>query len=142
MTGSDDNHWCTFSFDIDEIGEKYVPPSGSDGWDWDTEEDEVHCTREKWRDDRCIWHAEVTDKPVAELVERLEAEETPVILDKLYLREADLGDRLSLADVRATKADLTDANLRGADLTNFSAPDAKLSGANLFEATLDGADFS
>lgn len=116
---------CGFVLEPEEIG---VVLGGYPFYNrdiWYEEEEAVCCWRESWEDSesgRCWWHAEVEGKS---------REERPDI-------SGDLGrlDGAFLRNVDFWNADLSGANLRGADLRAF------LYGTNLSEANLRDADLS
>lgn len=151
---------CGFTLDPEEVLED---------WDGDVEEfyeehKAVTCTRDVWREGRCIWHAEVHDKPL----KALQAARTghPERLDGAYLVGADVGDKLSFqrcilcfadfsyaelaftdfvgADLQHTQfadADLQHTQFNDTNLDNAQFPNASLPGAQFNEATLSGARF-
>ena len=87
------------------------------------------CYRRSWRDGRCIWHADVVDKPVEKLKEsRLDQ---PEHLAGAVLTGTTVDDELSFAGCQLYRADLSDARFR----------DANFSNANLLRADLVDADF-
>ena len=119
----------------------------------------IGCSRPIWDgtdSDRCVWHAEGTDKPPDDLAATVadstllgaRARETDLHrvpfpeepdLRKADLSEADLVEAdLSGADLR--KADLSGADLQYADLSGASLFSADLSEAELGLADLSGAD--
>ena len=105
----------------------------------------VCCWRPVWGDTgRCIWHADVTQKPTVELESA-----APTIgerLDGAIFRDVDLSgtDWLAggtLTDSRFDNANLEDADLSESDLryTHFEGVDAKRT--NLRKANLEHAEF-
>jgi len=111
---------------------------------------------------------ELTAEEVAEIVKQNQApaEEKKIVINTIFggikfqstkttLREAILEKYSSdadlsganlrgadLSDADLSGANLRDANLRGADLSDADLSDADLSGANLRDANLSGADLS
>lgn len=116
----------------------------------------VTCWREPWRDhDRCIWHADVSDKPADELTaarsnmqERLDGavlQSVAMDIDMNFAGCVLIGAQL--ADTSLYKADLTNANLLKVDFTNALLARAELTGAflraaDLTDATLVNADLT
>ena len=100
---------------------------------WRREDEAIYCYRSSWRDERCIWHANVDDKPIKDL-ESARAEDLER-LDGAILRDADIKNEISLI-----QCGLTDADLRVADFTDANLRDATLTDAHLLAATLTGAD--
>lgn len=125
----------------------------SDDSKWDDEGWTATCLREPWKNhDHCIWHAEVDDKPIDELVaartegpERLYGAylvgvEFQERRGASYLMYGDVQRRLSFTKCLLEKATLSDANLSFIDLSNAYLKDANLQ-ADLFGADLSGTDF-
>ena len=100
--------------------------------DW--EPGNVTCWRSVWEDhDRCIWHADVSEKPSKQLSSaRLNIRER---LDGAILRETTIVNTISLADCSLFDANLENANFRGVDLSN-----ADLSRAFIYNTDLRKAD--
>jgi uncharacterized protein YjbI with pentapeptide repeats len=110
---------------------------------WRREDEAIYCYRSGWRDGRCIWHADVSDKPIKEL--KAARAEDLERLDGAILRDADIKNEISLVQCGLTDAvlagaDFTDAVLVGADFTNAGLRGADLTDANLRDATLTDAD--
>lgn len=98
------------------------------------------CWREVWNDTgRCIWHAEVDDKPIEDLIVARSSEPDPTALDGAFLQNLELDDRLSFQDCRLVSADLSDTGLVGADLWGADLRGTALVGADLTDAVLGGA---
>ena len=116
------------------------------------------CWRETWRDhERCIWHADVVEKPAGEIVEarrngwdkgsalagsEIEESET---LDGAVLNAVKFGDdidfsRCALHGAELNEADLSEATLQDADLRGAELHDANLRGAELHDAYLVDAE--
>jgi uncharacterized protein YjbI with pentapeptide repeats len=122
--------------------------SDEDRRSWWASEGMASCWRPAWRDSddgRCVWHADVEDKPVEALV--ADHTDTDEFLDSAVLRGVEAGDELSLAGVTLREADFLNADFSGADLTGASLQEADLananfSGATLADATLNDADLS
>jgi uncharacterized protein YjbI with pentapeptide repeats len=125
------------------------------GWDVDLSEwrdriKAVSCCREAWRDfERCIWHAEVEDKPVDGL--KLARADGPERIDGAYLAGVDAGNELPFQGCDLLFADFTNANFLGGcfdgttlDYAQFSDSDfrdAQFSAALLRETRFSDADF-
>lgn len=108
---------------------------------WYETNDGVYCARGVWdsdETDRCIWHADVVDKPEERLVAEWSGE--PMRLDRAVLRGLDLRDRISFADCRLIEADFSETNLFDADLAGANLRGATLADANLEHATLSGVE--
>lgn len=118
-----------------ELGENY-----NDGdHHWFVEFSIATCLRESWNNTgRCIWHADVDEKPISELqTAYMRSDE---LLDGIVLRGVDLRNRLSFSCCRLAGADLSDANLRGADFSEADLWGAELSGVNLRMADLTNSN--
>ena len=109
----------------------------------------VCCYRETWNDTgRCIWHADVGQKPTRELDEA--APEIGERLDGAIFRDVRLSDEEWLAGRTLDGATFVNCNLEGADLADadfryatFEGVDAQhvdLRGANLEHAEFDRTD--
>jgi uncharacterized protein YjbI with pentapeptide repeats len=112
---------------------------------WRREDEAIYCYRSGWRDGRCIWHADVSDKPIKEL--KAARAEDLERLDGAILRDADIKNEISLVQCGLTDAvlagaDLTNARLWGATLTKARLGDATLTKASLWDATLTNADLT
>jgi uncharacterized protein YjbI with pentapeptide repeats len=115
---------------------------------WNLKHNPFSCCREAWQDGRCVWHAEVEDKPAADL----EAERTdyPERLDCAVLSGTEIRDTIffrdcSLAFSDCAEADFresnfSDASLEEANLNNADLRDTDLSHANLWRADLTHAN--
>ena len=99
----------------------------------------VCCWRPVWENRRrCVWHANVREKPVEVLLEgRPEPGER---LDGAMLREAALVDVDWLAGCRLIAADFDGATLRGSDLSDADLRGASFQGADLHGTTLAGTN--
>jgi uncharacterized protein YjbI with pentapeptide repeats len=149
------------------IGNKIYSPVDStldSTWEWETmwrvDTSAVCCWRPIWdshdETDRCIWHADVDEKPLAELITARAA--TPEQLDGAILRDLHgeekelslsgcslLGARFDTSKFLET--DFTDADLRFADFTDVALgradfTDARLDEVNFTDARLDEVDFT
>lgn len=96
---------------------------------------DICCCREVWEDGRCIWHANIENKPVEELREK--RKDRHERLDGAFLQKASLGDSISFQACTLVGANLASTDLKGADLG-----EADLRGAELGEANLEGADLN
>ncbi len=125
--------------------------------EWVTDTNPSCCWRSVWEahdeTDRCIWHADADEKPLAELIAA--RRNAPERLDGAILRHLDVEeDELSFSDCQLCGAkldhstlqniDFTDADLRysnftGADLSLANFTDADLRWAELPNADLQGA---
>ena len=105
----------------------------------------VCCWRPVWGDtDRCIWHADVAQKPSREL-----EDSAPSVGDRLdgaifrdvELSGADWAAGLTITDARFVNCNLEETDLSGADLrySHFEGVDAQ--GVNLRGANLEHAEF-
>lgn len=98
------------------------------------------CHRDVWNETgRCIWHAETDEKPVNELVTARAREPARTVLDGAVLRGVELGDRISFQGCRLVGADLSAADVRGADFSGATLAYAHLEATNLREADLSEA---
>ncbi len=147
-----DGDQCGFSPNSNEV----------ERW-WETDHGSGEsCTRDVWKQDRCIWHAIVRDKPTSTLEEEAKSEDK---IDYAYLEEGDLeGIDLSnktlrccnfgganLSDTELSSGNFngslfTNADLSGQDLYSCKFHDcrfdkADLSGSRLFLAEFDGSSF-
>ena len=111
--------------------------------------DSKECDRPVWEDhDRCIWHAQVDEKPKSALEDTDPASQDN--LDGAYLRGTSLGEVDWFVGTSLIGANFTGANVRGADfrdadmtlatLTDVSAISADFTGANLEGAIFTNAD--
>lgn len=109
------------------------------------------CWREVWNETgRCIWHAEVDDKPIETLVATQCDEPAPITLDGAYLQHLELEDSISFRDCRLVGADFSwtdlryadfrDTDLRGTTLEGTDLRDVDLSETDLTDTNLRGAD--
>lgn len=108
------------------------------------------CLRPIWKSHedtgRCIWHADVDEKPIDELLE--DRTDHPERLDGAILRDVDAGDQLSFSECGLIGAIFEDTNLQGAEFANtklqfatFSS-DTNLKKAKFPDANLKGAEFA
>ncbi len=127
---------------------------------WEIEISAVCCWRLVWEShdetDRCIWHADVDEKPLVELIET--RADIPERLDGAILRHRhvewealSLGDcpllgaifdNSMLEEVDFTNTDLRGATFTGADLQEANFTNAELAGADFTDADLRGATFT
>lgn len=108
---------------------------------WYEEDEKHHCNRQLWegRDtNRCIWHADIEDKPVDEL-ERARLDE-PERLDGAILRRTEIRNSVSFTECRLKLADLSHVDLREGDLDDTIFNRANLSDAQLGQAEIKEAD--
>jgi uncharacterized protein YjbI with pentapeptide repeats len=89
------------------------------------------CSRPVWDDNRCVWHADATDKPLEELA----ATTGDGDLHAARLSECTLSSVPFPAGAGLVDADLSGATLYGADLSG-----ANMFQADLTDATLAGAE--
>ncbi|WP_049935449.1 pentapeptide repeat-containing protein [Haloplanus natans] len=99
------------------------------------------CSRPVWESEtaefeRCVWHADTTDKPKTELVKTIENGD----LHGAVARRSDLTSISFPEDVGLVAADLSGVNLEDANLPRADLDDADLSGGNITDADLSGAD--
>ena len=154
----DDTEECDFTVDNLRFGEKSLTSTGGrermlrtlglTTWE---------CSRPVWdraQKKRCVWHADVENKPPERLKETIgEGDLHGVILspnshileitfpEDTGLINADLSGGV-IRDADLADALLPNADLSGALLSNFVFSGASLSGANLSHATLSGTDFT
>ncbi|WP_137283854.1 pentapeptide repeat-containing protein [Halorussus salinisoli] len=109
----------------------------------------VCCWRPVWGDtDRCIWHADIAQKPTRELEDA-----APTVgerLDGAIFRDVELSDTDWLAEMTLTDSRFVNCNLEGTDLggadlrySHFEGVDAQrvnLRGANLEHVEFDRTD--
>jgi len=113
------------------------------------------CWRDTWRDhDRCIWHADVAEKPAEELVEARRDgwdEGSPLAgsevdewenLDGAVLNAVELIDDIDFSRCSFLGADLRDVDLFLARLQDADLVGAKLNDADLGRVKLNDADLS
>lgn len=153
---------CGFKLRPENVG-AYTPP-------WEIETSPVCCWRPVWEShdgtDRCIWHADVDEKPLEELL--MARADFPERLDgAIFSHLCIIGEELSLGgctllgtrfdnailpNIDFTDADLrwahfTDANLAEADFTDADLTRTDFTGAhlpltNFTDAHLPGANFT
>lgn len=76
------------------------------------------CWREVWNDSsRCVWHAEVDDKPIQDLVAARSNEPDSATMDGVFLQNSKMGDRISFRCFRLIGADFSGADLKHVDLS-------------------------
>jgi uncharacterized protein YjbI with pentapeptide repeats len=107
---------------------------------WRREDEAIYCYRSGWRDGRCIWHADVSDKPIKEL--KAARAEDLERLDGAILRGTEIKNEISLVQCGLTNANLWGADLTGADLVAADLTGADLVAATLTNANLRGADLT
>jgi voltage-gated potassium channel Kch len=106
----------------------------------------VTCWRPTWNDHgRCIWHANVGEKPSAEFEaaaseghERLDG----AIIPEVELRDADWFEESVLIGATFTDADLRGASFVGADLREASFDHVDAREADFADANFEGASIS
>lgn len=136
-----------------------------DEQEWNTEYSAFSCWREAWDENRCVWHAQIEDKPAFELkrerTDNWERLDCAVLVGSMIQYEISFRDcsleladcigidlhGTNLTDADLNRADLTHANLNRADLTHAHLPkadltDAHLNRANLTHAHLPKADLT
>lgn len=133
---------CTFTSANLDLSERVMSKIGINNWE---------CSRPVWEereqvDDRCIWHADTANKPLAELVNTIGGWDLHGVLipSKTDLTDLSFPDGTgfvdaSLSGVTLRDADLSGANLRYADLSRATAQRGLFSRANLFDTYLTGA---
>lgn len=127
MTGSDQ---CRF-----ELTPQDMAYGQADRDEWNEGIRAVTCHRETWRGDRCIWHADVDEKPIDELqAARTEGGER---LDGAILTGVAFEGTISFADCVLLGAEFDGTTLHGTSFEN-----AKLGGASFREAELKNADLT
>jgi uncharacterized protein YjbI with pentapeptide repeats len=126
------------------VREEFDPDSEAEA-EWLRERwDSATCWREPWDGGRCIWHADVKDKPADEL-QRARADEWEV-LDGAVLNRVEFDDRMDFTGSRLRWASgeevtLEGANFDGANLRDAQFSDAVLQEAQFSDAVLRGAQF-
>lgn len=135
-----DEDICGFRIDLREWVLRPDYFSSAENWKREPREYYCYCRRGTWPGhDRCIWHAEVADKPPDEFVKmKNEGNEK---LEGAILRGTDLGDTISFAGCTLIGSDLTQANLLGANLSEVPFRNANLEATNLRIADLSEASF-
>nr|WP_256478539.1 pentapeptide repeat-containing protein [Halorussus limi] len=124
------------------------------------------CNREVWKDERCIWHAEESDKPTDELLNRYYSREkryagpnfdpttAPAAASRVRLDGAKLVDtelppvtfsNCTFVNADLKRSDLTEAQFSrclfwGADLTSADLSGLTLQSVDFYDATLRRAD--
>lgn len=138
---------CGFSLTPEDIRGKPSIPA-DDPEDWHKSIQAVSCWRKPWEEsenERCIWHADVENKPIDAL--SLEHEVSDSRLDGAILRGIEGTDGFSLSGMVLRGADFSHTYLPDVDLSNCFLGDANFKEANLWasdltNATLAGADLS
>jgi uncharacterized protein YjbI with pentapeptide repeats len=116
--------------------------------DWYREYNLTCCCRPVWNHtSRCIWHADVEEKPVEDLIAAQAAEEDSIDFSGISLRNLELNDSISFKNCRLIGADLSGshlerANFQGANLLGGDLSDTMLWYADFSESLLWAADFS
>ena len=116
------------------------------GRNWNIEQSVSCCWRPTWRDyDRCIWHAEVEEKPASELV--ASRADGPECLDGAYLHGVDLDNRISFANCSLVGIRFISTRFQYVDFSNTTLWSADLRDSIFFEADLSntcirGSDLS
>jgi uncharacterized protein YjbI with pentapeptide repeats len=109
----------------------------------------VCCWRPVWKShddtDRCIWHADVDEKPLEELIAA--RTDFPERLDGAILHDIDAGELLSfggcgLIGAKFDGTSLRDADLHDTDLRGAMFHDVDLKGANINDTVLQKAEFT
>lgn len=109
------------------------------------------CSRPVWETEnetfeRCVWHAETTDKPKEELVTMIENGELHgAVARRCDLTSISFPEGVGLVAADLSGANLDDAELVGVNLEDAALPeadldDADLSAGNIVDADLSGAD--
>jgi len=95
----------------------------------------LSCWRKTWNQtDKCIWHAEESNKPIVELADaRLDRAER---IDNVYLAKVDLGDKIDFENCVLWKANFK------AKLSDSNFAESYLKRANFNDSHIDGANFS
>lgn len=118
--GSDDHCGYRQNTGWESDSEEFV-----DDAQWGEDDESVICLRDPWTDhDRCIWHAEVEDKPTDALATARANEQER--LDGAYMVDVSLEDQVSFDKCRLRKANLSKACLSGADLRDVDLSVADL----------------
>jgi len=108
--------------------------------------EEVCCWRENWREtDRCIWHAEIDNKPIEPLIKS--RTDNPERFDGVSLTGTVLGDMISFEDciINYSSFDgsyLEHANFRGVRARHVSFKNCMLSYAELTNCSIHFSNFS
>lgn len=123
---------CTFTSANLDLSERVMSKIGINNWE---------CSRPVWEereqvDDRCIWHADTANKPLAELVNTIGGWDLHGVLipSKTDLTDLSFPDGTGFVD-----ASLSGVTLRDADLSGANLRDATLSGGELAFADFSGA---
>jgi len=112
--------------------------------------DEYSCNRVRWNDSAyCIWHADVSDKPISEL--KNHRSDTGERLDGAIINDIDFSDEISFTDCSLINAQAENSkfkgihqrvDFRGADLTNTVFKNSGLDRCDLSQSIIKNADFS
>jgi len=138
-----------------------LSPEDLDRDDWLSQEElrqevgTASCWRDTWRDhERCIWHADVAEKPAEELTEARRDgwdEGSPLggseieeweNLDGAVLKGVEFGDDIDFSRCTLFASELKEVNLYGATLHDADLRHAELHDAYLWDAELHDADLS
>ncbi|WP_161606618.1 pentapeptide repeat-containing protein [Haloarcula amylolytica] len=118
MSGEQDSI-CGYSADASDLPNGVKPRS---------------CSRDVWKDGDCVWHAEETNKPIAELKKSADAGKKRV--DDAYLRQAELQNRIDFKSFTLYNPDFQESNIDSAD---FRA--AIIHNGDFSQASLEGSKF-
>ncbi|WP_081927518.1 pentapeptide repeat-containing protein [Halobellus rufus] len=137
MTSDLPDDRCGFTLEPSKVTDEGVI-GGKEAWYEDKRV--TSCWREVWKDGRCIWHADVENKPIDELKDSLDNETKS--LHGAVLRHIDLNDQLSFSGVRLIGADLERSELRDADFTGADLRFANLAYTHFNNAEMVGTNFT
>lgn len=99
------------------------------------------CWRETWKDhDRCIWHAEVDDKPLDELVQSRTGH--PENFDGIYLKRSVMGDLISFEDCSLNHASFDGSYLKGTNFIGAHLDETSFKNTNICYTTFRDASIS
>lgn len=126
---------CGFVLQFDNITVTVRDETPSSGNSQHKYKSDICCWRTVWKEGRCIWHADVEDKPLKELVAA--RTNTPERLDGTILRDVQLDDVISFAECGLSKATFDNVELENADFTN-----ANLYSTEFLNVNFRGAKFS
>lgn len=128
---------CTFTSAELDLSEETI--SSLERADWE-------CSRPVWEErdevgDRCVWHADTTDKPPSVLANTIEGGDLhgALIPSGTALGDVSFPDETGFIDADLSEADLEAAHLSRAELVEADLFDTDLSEARLSKADLSGA---
>lgn len=120
------------------MDEDWDSDKSADSSEWVLNQNQLVCQRDTWKNrNRCIWNAEVGNKPSGEL--QTARADGPERLYGVYLSQVTFGSDVTFADCQLTEANLNAANLTYVDLSGADIWRANIREADLSAANLSGA---